>query len=226
MEKLINYGIALILVCGVTKANAQVQTVELYRTELSLKSVDEKYGDVNGSPYVYEKWVPGSVTTVDKKTRGDMLLKFDEIDELLIMSGDNDQMLTFSVPVAEFSLVDPKSAKPRVFRSGFTANKGNSEKSFFEVLHDGKVQFLRKNHKVISKSTAYSGAVVKNVADGIKYYLVNADNTPVLLKLDLKSVNELLPGKESQLTEYAKTNKLNVKNQEDMIKLIAYYNTL
>lgn len=225
MKNLVKYSIALTLCCA-SQVKAQTQPLDFLRTEVSVNGVAEKYANVNGSPYVLEKWALGSVKTVDQALKKDILLKYDEIDDIVIMNGDNDKMLAFTVPVAEFTLVDPKTNKIRTFRSGFTATKAGSEKAFFEVLQDGKVKFLKKNHKVISESKEYSGAINKTVANGIKYYLVNMDNTPIAVKLDIKSIGALLPDKQVQLTDYAKAEKLNLKQEEDVTKLIAYYNTL
>ncbi|MGF1924465.1 MAG: hypothetical protein ACQUHE_09835, partial [Bacteroidia bacterium] len=137
-----------------------------------------------------------------------------------------DNMLTFSVPVHEFVILDPKSNTERKFRSGFAATKMTSEKSFFEVLADGKVKLLKKNHKIISESKEYSGAVKKSVSDGIKYYLVNGEQAPVVVKLDLKSITAILPNWETQVSAYTKEYKLNLKNQEDAAKLVVYLNSL
>ncbi len=204
----------------------QVQQVEFYRTELRPDGVPEKYSNTSGSPYLFDKWSIGSARTTSNAISKDVPLKYDEIDDVVLMKSDDGKLMTFAAPVAEFSITDPKNNTSRLFRSGFAATKVNNDKSFFEVIQDGKVRLLRKNHKIISESKEYSGAVSKRIVDGVKYYLVNADNVPVALKLDQKSINALLPEKEAQLTEYAKANKLNLKNQEDAAKLIAYYNTL
>ena len=223
MKNKFKYSLALLLFLF-TQANAQ--QVEFYRTELEHDGRPAKYKNVNGSPYLFEDWASGTAKTIDNATKKDIQIKYDEIEDILLMKGDDNKLLIFPVQVAEFIINDPKTNSLRTFRSGFIATKGNTDKSFFEVIADGKVRILKKNHKVISESKEYSGAINKSVSDGIKYYLVNEDNTPVAVKLDVKSISALLPAKQSELTEYAKTNKLNLKNNEDVVKLISYYNSL
>ncbi|MES2652151.1 MAG: hypothetical protein V4663_10440 [Bacteroidota bacterium] len=223
MKNKFKYALAL-LVFFFTQVNAQ--QVDFYRAELEHDGRPAKYKNVNGSPYLFEDWTLGTAKTIDNATKKDIQLKYDEVEDILIMKGDNNKLLIFPVQVAEFNINDPKTNIARLFRSGFTATKTNTDKSFFEVIADGKVRLLRKNHKIISESKEYSGAINKSISDGIKYYLVNEDNTPVAVKLDIKSISALLPAKQVQLTEYAKTNKLNLKNHEDAVKLISYYNSL
>lgn len=222
------FAISALALCFASRAEvkAQIQQVEFYRTELRPDGVPEKYSNINGSPYLFDKWVIGSVKTINNAINKDVPLKYDEIDDVLLMKSDEGKLMTFASPVAEFSITDLKDNSVRTFRSGFATTKVNNDRSFFEVIADGKVRLLRKNHKIISESKEYSGAISKRVVDGVKYYLVNTDNVPVPVKLDQKAILALLPDKEVQLTEYAKTNKLNLKNQTDAAKLIGYYNTL
>lgn len=217
---------AVFLVFLSTQVNAQVPQVDFYRTELNRDGIPEKYRNINGSPYLFENWALGNIKTVDNAIRKDVQLKYDEIEDAIIAKGSDDKLFAFSVPVLEFTINDAKTNAMRTFRSGFVATKANSERSFFEVLEDGKVKLLRKNHKLISESKDYSGAINRSVSEGVKYYLVNKDNSPVVVKLDQKSINAILTDKEAQLIEYTKANKLNLKNQADAAKLIAYYNTL
>jgi len=223
MKNRFNYALAVLLFFSI---NAKAQQVDFYRAELSHDGIPAKYKDVTGSPYLFENWALGSAKTVDNATKKDIELKYDEIEDILIMKGAENKLMIFPAQVAEFTINDSKTNSTRTFKSGFNATKSTTDQSFFEVIADGKVKLLRKNHKVISESKSYSGAVNRSVSDGVKYYLVTADNTPVAVKLDVKSIGALLPGKETVLAEYVKANKLNIKNHEDAAKLIAYYNTL
>ncbi len=188
-----------------------------------------QYTEIKGSPFLFKNWASGNVKTLDKAEKKNVQLKYDEVDDRLLLKGNGEEdMLTFSSPVVEFTIADSENNGAfRTFKSGFAATKISTEKTLFEVLVDGKVKFLRKNHKVISEGKEYgSAAIVKTVVDGLKYYLVTANNEPTLVKLDQKSILALLPNKQAELTEYIKTNKLNLKKQEDAVKLVTYYNTL
>jgi hypothetical protein len=225
MKNQLKYATLTIVLFFAIQVNAQ-QQVEFYRAELRADGVPEKYNNINGSPYLFDKWALGTAKTVNNAVSKDVPLKYDEIEDIVLMKSDDGKLMTFSSPVAEFSITDLKDNTIRAFRSGFAATKATNDRSFFEVLQDGKVRLLRKNHKIISENKEYSGAISKRIVDGIKYYLVNTDNIPVVVKLDQKSINALLSDKEAQLTEFTKANKLNLKNHADAAKLIAYYNTL
>lgn len=217
------YAIAIVLFF---LTHAEAQQVGFYRTELGHDGRPEKYKNVIGSPYLFENWTLGTAKTIDNATKKNVQLKYDEVEDILIMKGDDNELFIFPVQVAEFSINDLENNATRTFRSGFAAKKVSTDKSFFEMIVDGKLKLLKKNHKVISQNKQYSGAITKSIIDGVKYYLVNNDNIPTVVKLDIKSISSMLPDKQIQFIEFAKTNKLNLKNQEDAAKLIAYYNTL
>lgn len=214
------------LVLLVSSNSADAQQVDFYRAELRSDGVPQKYDGVNGSPYLFENWAIGTVTTVDKSVKRDVQLKYDEIDDILLMKNDEGKVVTFTQPVAEFSITDPTSGKIRVFKSQFAPSKANTQNSFFEVIYDGKVKLIKKNHKVISENKQYSGATSKTIVDAVKYYIVNLNASPLSVKPDAKSIAEVLNNKQEELTSYAKSEKLNLKKEPDLVKLLTYYDSL
>lgn len=181
------------------------------------------YDGVSGNPFLLKDWSKGSVTSGTAVLK-DQLLKFDEIENRLLIKGDDGTARTFKTVINSFTIADKN--KDRVFASGFHKGIHNDNFTFFEVLAGEKVKFLKRNIKVISASTEYSGKVVKNVTSEIKYFISKPDKAPELIKLGEAPLLETLGSKKSELISYAKANKLNLKREEDVVKLINYYNTL
>ncbi|RWU07735.1 hypothetical protein [Pedobacter chitinilyticus] len=181
------------------------------------------YDGVNGNPFLLKDWSKGSVTSGTAVLK-DQLLKFDEIENRLLIKGDDGVARTFKTVINSFTIADKN--KERVFASGFHKGLENDNFTFFEVLAGEKVKFLKRNVKVISVSTEYSGKVVKNVTSEIKYFISLPGKAPEVIKLGDKTLLTILGNKGSELDSYIKANKLNLKREDDVVKLINHYNTL
>ena len=185
------------------------------------------YENVSGSPYLNPEWITGKVIMSDAKRYEGVSLKYDQINDDVIFKGKDGTALAVDY-VKEFKLAPyGEIADSTVFRSGFPAVKSNSAKSFYEVMVDGKSKLLKKTIKTINTSREYNSATVdKTVVGTTNYYLVNQAGNIVFISKDKKSVLRELPGKETELNAFIASNKLNLKNDADLIKLIVYYNSL
>ena len=199
-------------------------TVDLTLIE-SRKDVNlDRYSDIKGMPYLLKNWAIGSVKSSNNVEKKGLMLNFDEIENQLLIKGSNGELMSVSPPAVAFSISDNNVS--RLFKLGYAPTSTTDIHSFFEILVDGKIQFLKRNKKGISENKEYSGNVVKSITDDIRYYMVIQNNIPIQVKLDQKSILPLLIDKESEVMVYLKDSKLNLKKQEDIIKLIYYYNTL
>lgn len=204
---------------AVTPAFAQ------YTEDFRAKTVLEKtYTDIKGSPYVFDDWSLGLVKMASGTTYKDLLLKYDQVANELIFQDKSGKSLGFADPVAEFKLID-KSNAYRLFRAGFKAVDSNSEKTFYEVLYDGSTVLLKDPKKNIVEHRAYnSSTAVKSIVETPAYYVL-LNGTLVKFKKDKKSILSVL-GNSAQLEKYIQDQKINLKNDEDLAKLMLYYDSI
>jgi hypothetical protein len=183
------------------------------------------YEDVHGTPFLIDGWSAGTIKLSNGNTYKDNLfLKYDIKDDILYFKGTKDETLTFVDPVVEFAIVVNQNEQH--YKNGYNFTKEYSDKSFFEVLADGAVQLLKKTKKVILESKLYNSATTdKSFNDVNEYYIVSSGKV-TLIKKDKKSVFTALGNKQSELENYIKTNNLNIKNDKDLAKVIAFYNSL
>jgi len=183
------------------------------------------YENVKGTPFLVNEWSSGMVKLANGNTYKDNLfLKYNIKEDQLYFKGKNDETLEFVDPVKEFVINYKQEAQH--YRNGYSFINGFSDKSFFEVLSDGSVQLLKKPTKVILESKQYNSAAVdKSFEDVYQYYIVK-QGAAIQIKRDKKSVFTALGDKQTELDEFTKTNKLNLKNDSDLAKLVTYYNSL
>ncbi len=188
-----------------------------------------KYTDVQGNPYLFEQWVNGTIRLGNGKSYTNVPLRYDIVsDELQYKDNKSDQALNFIDPVVEFQLMPGTESgeSPMIFRNGFISDDGTSVKAYYQVLFDGALKLLKRNTKVIFETREYSSAITTKTFREEEYYYLYKNNKTVRIKKDKKQVLATLADRATELETFIKSNALNLKNESDLVRLIAHYNSL
>jgi hypothetical protein len=185
-----------------------------------------KYSGMDGSPYFNPYWVQGNVKFRNGSTKNAIIL-YDELKDYVFYQGENEELVQFEMPVYEFTIAAEDGTIAHF--SKFAGNGKFPDEAFFQVLSDGKVKLLKRNSKSVSEHKEELGSAVtkRDVVDNIDYFLL-IEGKVVKIKKDKKSILQTLNdgNKQQDLDNYITTNKLNLKKDSDLIKLMDYYNTL
>lgn len=230
MKRLINIIFSLIFcLASFIKAQAQSQPL-MYGNGMPIKEFD--YTNVVGSPYLFDEWHTGSVALNNGKLFDSLLLKYNVKDDDVYFKNADDSPMAFKDGVRSFTLIDDNK-KSHIFRNGYANAPGITDRSYLEIIAAGKVQFLKKESKSIVDTKEYgSGVTERRFMQSAKYYLYidpedkTGKGKMILVKKDQKSILNALKDKEEELIDYIQKNALNLKNEEDIVKTINYYNTL
>lgn len=221
MKQYLYLFISYSVIFGANIHFAKAQYAEDFRTKTVL---EKQYVDMKGSPYLNDDWSAGVVRMVSGTTFKDMSLKFDQVSGDLIFKNKEGKILGFADRVNEFRLTD-KDKVSHLFRSGYKAVDANSEKTFYEVLYDGGTVLLKDPKKNIVEHRSYnSSTTVKSIIETPAYYL-QVNGQLVKIKKDKKSILSAL-GNPAQLDKYIQDNKLNLKEDADLAKLMLYYDSI
>lgn len=186
------------------------------------------YTNVEGSAFLNDQWAKGMVKMADGRTFKDVLLKYDQVKDELYFKDKKGDTLIFVDPVREFKVeyASGDDAHEKLFRNGYKNIPNSTENSFFEVVSDGTAQLLKRTTKSIAESKEYnSTTVVKRFDENVKYYIIVSEKV-IPIKRDKKSILAALTNKQPQLENFMRTNNINLKNDEDLVKLMAYYSSL
>lgn len=221
-----NFFCIALIILGLTNDNASAQLnnrVAVNKSGSTLRVVNSENQNLVGSPYLVDNWAKGNVKFFNAKTAENLDLKFDVLDNILVLRGADDAENIFSEKISEFSLTI--SGKERLFKTGFVDSKNQLVPSYLEVLYNGKAKFFCNNTKVIIESKEYNTpTITKKIEDGLEYYFSKDSNQISLVKLNEKSVLQYLAN--PTLSKYVSDNKLNLKNREDVIKLLQHSDSL
>ncbi|WP_347157208.1 hypothetical protein [Pontibacter chitinilyticus] len=210
---------------GFVVLNVQISWAQTYLEEVGGRPIRiGQYVDVHGSPYLQDDWAKGTVQFANGKAYDGLDLKYDMVADMLLFKDDKGQTLEFVQPVAKFTVETADGVK--TFQNGFPGEGTATDKSYYQVLANGKATLLKRGAKVVREAKQYNSATIeKNIMD-IGAYYINKDVALHKIKNNEKAVLAELSDQAPALKEFIKANKLNLKEEEDLVKLVNYYNSL
>lgn len=213
----------LILLCAIIYCKAQ--TAQNYANDVTMQAKD--LTDVKGSAYSTSQWAKGTVTMEDKVTYTNMDVKYSEYEDKLVVRDKDQRVMEFNNRVKEFTLSYEKEGAEMLvhYSNGFNV-EGYNSKAYFEILAGGKTKLLKKVSKKIQTQTEYGAtSSTRSFISTTRYFILLGDKG-VGIKKDSKSVLAVFGNKAAEVESYAKTQKLDFKREEDLVKIIAFHDTL
>lgn len=196
---------------------------------------------VKGSPYLNEEYQIGSI--VQGESRKEALIRYNAyydhfqiLDEnkkkasvaksseiKVILEGKTYEMLSYERTVKDKALY-------YLPQSGNQDLDKNKKQGYFYKLSDGQTKLYSKTFKRIPKfqipEHGYERFEPSAFVTITHYYIKKKFRPAVRIELSKKEVLFALNDKYNEVRAYIKKKKLKVKTLEEMINIIAYYNTL
>jgi len=181
-----------------------------------------------GSPFLLQKFSNATIYLDQNKAIANIPANLDlENNEILVVD-ENKKLFAISVPVYRVVFEDESTGLERTVLSGLPAIDKRTEKSYYELLHPGKINLLKAITLYSSESRAYHEAVpTRKYEQEPTYYIFNDSKgiikLPKLIQDIPTAIDTRLAGKLSKLVA---EQKLNLKMETDLIKLIDLYNNM
>lgn len=218
MKKL-TIAISIILFSFVVKAQ--------YMTDLQGRVMMEiSHTDVTGNPYLYDSWLLADVKLINGDTYSNVPVKYNiyKDEELYFKNSKDESMLSFVVPVKSFVL-NTISSKV-LYESGFPSIDDFNDRSFYEVVYDGKAKLLFKKKKTVLETKAYNSATTEKSFQELGMYYIFKDDKMEKFKPSKKDILEIFSNKSTHVEAFMKKEKINFKSSTDLEKVFEYYYSL
>lgn len=179
--------------------------------------------NVIGSPYLNEEFAIGTVSIKDAESYQTYLRYNAFNDELEMRNGNT----TNAVMKRDYISV-------RLGRDVYTihsyAVSGGEKNGYFNALNKGEVVLLRKRQMNLRQGQAATSSYGKDKPPKFElvesYYISINGETAQPLKLNKKAVLAVFSENSSDLNAYVKKNKLKLKSEAEVLKLLEYNNSL
>lgn len=196
--------------------------VEFYKN--SGEKVSLNYNDIKGSPYVNDQFEKGYVFVVANENAQNLQLRYNAYsDDVEYLQG-----------VKAYTFINPELIKKINF-SGTTyvyrllkTSKESKNGGFFAVLFsDRDLKLLKKQSVGFLPAKEAASSYEKNKPASFSkvketYFLEFEKEKPLELPSVKKKVIQIFEAKGFQVKDFMKKEKINVKEEEDLIKLVTY----
>ncbi|GAA4836796.1 hypothetical protein [Algivirga pacifica] len=179
-------------------------------------------------------WHKGVVDLEGGKTMNGKL-KYDLIAESVQLVGGNNLLKSYTVEnILAFEIMDAMTHRRRYFFSLPYEDENNYvKKHFFELLTEGNFITLMAREKIVEKVDATQNPYWGNTYNARRlvleydYFLI--DQYGVVRRVDMRKRElafYLMKDKREELIAFVDVNRLNIKDREDLIQVIDYYNQI
>lgn len=181
---------------------------------------------VIGCPYLCESFKSGYIFLTDTLNLPKVELRYNVFYQQMEVKIENDYNR-----IARPDLVTKIQIGKQSFVYKTFEDENKRLNGFLREMYTGKSNFyIRHECKIIGANlnALQSGAETeKDRYRQFKYYCIQLHNTiPVKIRPKKNKVLKLLVDKKKTLNKFIKDNRLNIRDEEDMITLITYYDTL
>ena len=200
--------------------------------DLDGHSLLKKYDpEVTGSPFINDDWVPAKLTLSRGKEIGPLQIKLNiESGELYFLDSASKVLVAAEGLIKKVDCIDyyTKDSVRYVFKTGYPSIGEQGENYFYQVYTEGRIELLAKRFKYVSSErNDLTGEMSKSFVDGITVLYIYAYGMIQPFKANKTFISTLWDeNKQEVMNKYLSTNKINLKNTSDLVKLFAYYDSL
>lgn len=179
--------------------------------------------NVEGSPYLDEEFKLGTVT-VNNDTSYKAYLRYNAFNDEIEMQDGSE--------VIALMKRDYITAKLSGYNYQVIKFKqdGKARQGYATPLYTGDTSFYLRNQVVLRESKAASSSYGKDkparFEREVLYYIAKEGETAEAVRLTKKSIIETLSDQKASLDRYCKTEKLKLKTEAEVVKLLMHYDSL
>lgn len=180
--------------------------------------------EIQGTPYINELYKKGVTIVYGKKAR-EALMRYDAYNDAMEIIDENGKKRAMLRQRNIVAILDGKSYRVMEYIDG-----GEQKIGYFTPLNEGVVQLLWKPKKIFVQAEnpdngydTYSPPTFKDVSS---HYIITEGELAEPIKLSKRNILKYLDDESKSLKEFIKLNNLNLKEEEDTLTLIKYYNSL
>ena len=184
------------------------------------------YGTI-GSPFILEDYVTGNVFFSNKMRSSVKMINYNCHDNEVLYSDGTDTYLldTKMVDYLEFNVDENTSW---IFKQVFLEDK--KKRLFLQVLYNDH-SILYKRHFKEFNAADYGGAYSADrrydeYIDKYDYYISVKGTDIQEFKPRKKNILSIMEAFGKEMEEFLKNEKINLKSEEDLVRLLGYYDSL
>jgi hypothetical protein len=236
MKKYIVLGIFVFFI-GAIKLNAQSNNItttgkwgqQIFLSDVNGRAFENKYADVNGSAYLFPNFKFATIVLSDGRKYGNVKARLNLVEHeinFIASNGQEGYIGKGMVNTITISDTNKQEIKVYTFQTGFPSIDNQSGIHFYQVLVAGKLSLLKSiNKNIEERVNELSGEKSKEFAIRENLYIYSGGILK-RIKKDASFFTEAMADQKDAIRQFINENKVNFKSEEQLKKLIEFYNTL
>lgn len=204
------------------------ELLERVRLNKNFNSMEKvTYETIDGDPFLYKSFSPGKIILATGEIF-QRAMRFD-IYSGQVQFKDKNEIFELKNPEKVSAIIIDTLLFQYASYLKSPGDESSAEGSYFVVKAEGKCQLLiRKNIRLQAAETpkAYQEArPAKFIRTGDTYYLKLEDKPAVRID-SRKDLLNVLADKKDELEKFITAGRLGIKSEEDLVKIVSFYNKL
>jgi hypothetical protein len=218
-----------VIIClSILVFNCSIAVSQLYYLNLppghnKLHVGDDRIPGIVGSPFLVDEWSKGNIILYNGKIIDDLPLRYNVYSREMHYQADNKVYILGSPDSILFITMNNKRFMYLPFEE-----KKKAQKDYFELLTGDVAQLLIRHTVTLVKSNYNVALNAGEKDDRLEHksiYYLRKDNSIVLIDKKGESFFRLLADKSKELKTFASRNKFSFTNQDDLKRIVDYYNS-
>lgn len=234
-----NYRLAAIIISMSIPAfvNAQSNSIsttgkwgqQIFISDVNGRAFENKYGDVNGSAYLFPDFKYATIVLTDGRQYSNVKARINLVEHevnFIASNGEEGYIGKGMVTAITINDTTKQGIKKYTFQSGYPTTDNQTVIHFYQVLASGKAKLLKSiNKNIEERLNELSGEKSKEFAVRENMYLQIGGGLK-RIKKEAGFFLGLMADQKDAMNLYINSNKVNFKAEEQLVKLVEYYNSL
>ncbi|QQX77925.1 MULTISPECIES: hypothetical protein [Aequorivita] len=202
------------------------RTIDINQKSLAFGLTEAQFDAIKDEAYANPNFVQGKIFQEDQLIKDDVPMRYNAYaDEIEIKNNPSDESYG--------ALIKSPDIFVKIFRDiyVFVPYEGSNDKGgYFNVLSDGKTYDLYKKTKATFREpqkaqTSYERDMPPSFPKTVTYYLVQ-NGTFLEMPNSKSKILKMMDRKKSEMKRFIKENNIDLDEEADLIKTIAYFDSL
>lgn len=202
---------------------------QIFISDVNGRAFENKYGDVNGSAYLFPDFKYATIVLTDGRQYSNVKARLNLVEhEVNFIASNGEEGYIGKGMVTAITIIDTtkQGIKKYAFQSGFPKIDNQTVIHFYQVLASGKIALLKSiNKNIEERLNELSGEKSKEFAIRENIY-VQVGGELKRVKKEAAFFLESMADQKDAINLYINSNKVNFKAEEQLVKLVEYYNSL
>ena len=233
MKKIIIFSLCFIFLSFFASAQSNGVVVpgkwsnQIFISDVNGRPFENNYGDYSGTIFNSDTYTLSDITLSDGRKFHHVQSKIDFLgSQMIFMSSEGKVGILGNGAVKEIAFYTSvgTSSPNLIYKSGFPKVDLLTPSNFYQVLADGKCMLLKSTSKFLTENKNELSGEVSRIIETVENIYIFFDGKMTRLKKDREAVLDILIDKRKELIKYKEENNLDLKNNDDLVKLVNRYN--